>query len=68
MIIEHLQRRVYFKKAFRPLPVLGKAKGVAVDLLAEAADVVTDLVVYLGQLLLRLLRHLNHVELGINVT
>ena len=48
--------------------MLREAESVAIDLLAEAADVVSDLVIYLGELLLGFLRHLNHVKLWVYVT
>ena len=48
--------------------MLGQSERVIVDLLAQAADVVPDLVLDLGQLLLCLLRHLNHIELRVDVT
>ena len=50
------------------LPVLSETEGVSVNLLTEAAEVVAYLVVYLGQLLLRLFRHFNYVELRVYVT
>jgi len=50
------------------LPVLRQSKGIIVDLLAELANVVADLVLDLGQLGLCLLRHFNYVKLWINVT
>ena len=50
-----------------PLPVLGQTERVVVNLLAQAADVVPDLVLDLGQLLLGLLRDLDHIKLGIDV-
>ena len=49
------------------LPVLSETKGVSVNLLTEAAEVVAYLVVYLGQLLLCLFRHFNYVELWVYV-
>ena len=49
-------------------PVLCQSKGVIVDLLAQATDIVSYLVLYLGQLLLSFLRHLNNIELGVYVT
>ena len=49
------------------LPVLSETEGVSVNLLTEAAEVVAYLVVYLGQLLLRLFRHFNYVELRVDV-
>ena len=48
--------------------MLGQSECVIVDLLAQAADVVPDLVLYLGQLLLGLLCHLHHIELRVNIT
>ena len=50
------------------LPVLSETEGVSVNLLTEAAEVVAYLVVYLGELLFRLFRHFNHVELRVHVT
>ena len=47
---------------------MSEAESVAIDLLAEAADIVPDLVIYLGQLLLRFLGHLHYVKLGVYVT
>ena len=49
------------------LPVLSETEGVRVNLLTEAAEVVAYLVVYLGQLLLRLFRNFNYVELWVYV-
>ena len=48
--------------------MLGQSERVIIDLLAQTADVVPDLVIYLRQLLLGLLRHLHYVELGVDVT
>ena len=48
--------------------MLSEAESVAIDLLAEAADIVPDLVIYLGQLLLRFLGHLHYVKLRVHVT
>ena len=42
--------------------MLGEAEGVVVDLLAEPADEVADLVLDLGQLGLRLGSHLHQVH------
>jgi hypothetical protein len=48
--------------------VLSQSERVLKDLFAEAADEVADSVLDLGQLGLRLLRHLDHVQLRIEVT
>ena len=47
--------------------MLGKSECVVVDLLAEPADEVSDLVLDLGQLGLRLGRHLHQVHRRVNV-
>ena len=47
--------------------MLCESECVVVDLLAEPADEVPDLVLDLGQLGLGLLRDLDHVELGVDV-
>ena len=48
-------------------PVLCQTKGIIVDLFTESTDVVSDLVLYLGQLLLGFLRHFDNIKLWVNV-
>ena len=48
-------------------PMLGETEGVVVDLLAEPADEVADLVLDLGQLGLRLWSHLHQVHGRVDV-
>ncbi len=50
------------------LPVLSQSECVLVLLPAQPAHEVADLVDDLGQLRLGLLGHLNHIELGVDVT
>ncbi len=49
------------------VPVLRQTEGIIVELFAEPAHEVSDLVLDLSQLCLGLLSHLDHVELRIDV-
>ena len=48
-------------------PVLCQTKSIIVDLFTQATDVVSDLVLYLGQLLLGFFCHFDNIELWVNV-
>ena len=49
-------------------PVLCQTKSIIVDLFTQATDVVSDLVLYLGQLLLGFFCHFDNIKLWVNVT
>ena len=47
--------------------MLCQSKGVTINLLAQATDIVPYLVLYLGQLLLGFFRHFDNIKLWVNV-
>ena len=49
-------------------PVLCQTKSIIVDLFTQSTDVVSYLVLDLGQLLLGLFRHFDNIKLWVNVT
>ena len=68
-IMEHLPPPQFYSHSFviSNSPVLRQTKSIIVDLFTQAADVVSDLVLYLGQLLLGFFRHFDHIKLRVNV-
>ena len=48
--------------------MLCQTKSIIVDLFTQATDVVSNLVLDLGQLLLGLFRHFDNIKLWVNVT